>query len=121
MNNVSKIIFSLILTLISTSLVAETATELETNHLLQYIGNSGCTFVRNGTDYTSEEAEAHILRKYNYVKNKVSTTEQVIEYAATESSFSGKTYTIKCPGQEPLPSAEWLTVELKKYRAEPKN
>ena len=113
--------FSLILTLSSISLMAETTTELETNHLLQYIGNSGCTFIRNGTDYTSKEAEAHILRKYNYVKNKISTTEQVIKYAATESSFSGKPYAIKCPGQESLPSAEWLTAELKKYRSEPKN
>jgi len=117
MNKLSIIICLLICSFtITTS--AQTKTEDEVQHLLQYISNAGCTFTRNGTDHTPGDAQQHILRKYNYVKNKVSTTEQVIKYAATKSSFTGKPYTITCPGQETVPSSQWLTEELIKYRAQ---
>lgn len=93
------------------------AMEEETLHLLEYISHSGCVFTRNGSEYSSKEARSHILRKYNYVKSKISTTEQVIKYAATKSSISGKAYTITCPGEELVPSAEWLTAELLNFRS----
>ena len=116
MNKLSIMTISLLISLFTFVASAQTNTEVEVQHLLQYIGNAGCTFTRNGTDHTPEEAQQHILRKYNYVKNKVSTTEQVIKYAATESSFTGKPYAITCPGQEAVPSSQWLTEELIKYR-----
>ncbi|MBE9547863.1 MAG: DUF5329 domain-containing protein [Proteobacteria bacterium] len=116
MNVLFKSFSVFIVLLTGLSNAASIAMEEETLHLLDYIGQSGCTFTRNGTEYSSEEARSHILRKYNYVKSKISTTEQVIKYAATKSSISGKAYTITCPGEEPVPSAEWLSSELLKYR-----
>lgn len=92
--------------------------EEETQYLLEYIGNSSCTFTRNGKVYQPDEARSHIQRKYKHVKKKVQTTEQVIKYAATKSSISGKVYTIKCPGEAAVPSAEWLSSELARFRSE---
>jgi len=92
--------------------------EEETLHLLEYIGSSGCIFTRNGKEYQPDEARSHIQRKYKHVKKKVQTTEQVIKYAATKSSISGKVYTIKCSEEAAVPSAEWLTSELLRYRSE---
>jgi len=119
MTKIATLSYSLIFALFSITSLAETTTEIETKHLLDYIGNSHCIFIRNGTEYPSKEAASHIKRKYNHMRNKVKTTEQVIKYAATESSFSGDPYMIKCPGKEQITSAEWLTVELTRYRAEP--
>lgn len=118
MNKFSIISISLLICLLNTAASAQSNTDEEVQHLLQYIGTAGCTFTRNGTDHTPEEAQQHISRKYNYVKNKAGSTEQIIKYAATESSITGKPYTIKCPGHDSVPSAQWLTEELINYRSQ---
>ncbi len=89
----------------------------EIDHLLSYIEHSGCTFVRNGKDYSAKEAREHIQRKYDYVKNRVKTTEDFILSAASESSLSGKPYKVSCDGEEML-TAEWLRTELNTLRSE---
>jgi len=99
------------------NVMADTATvEHETQYLLDYIEHSGCIFIRNGSEYSPKKARSHIQRKYDYVKDKVSTTEQVIKYAATESSWTGRPYTINCPNKTAVPSADWLTKALMDYR-----
>lgn len=94
-------------------LAASTSDEIE--HLLNFVAASGCTFERNGNDYDSVEARAHIQRKYNHIKDKVNTTEDFIQYAASESSMSGKKYHATCNGQT-ITSGDWLTKELERYR-----
>jgi hypothetical protein len=93
---------------------ADTACEVE--RLLGFIEKSQCTFVRNGYKYDAADARAHIQRKYDYIEDRVETTEQVIKYAATESSMSGEPYSVICSGLEE-PSAEWLIRELARIRA----
>lgn len=88
----------------------------EIQHLLKFIGGSGCTFVRNGEAHDSPAARKHIEGKYAYAKRWIETTEQFIEYTATKSSLSGERYRVICDGQEE-PSADWLTRELERYRA----
>jgi len=117
MNNIIKIPVLFTTFFLGFMDVSAATVEQETHHLLNYMANSGCIFIRNGTEYSSKEARSHLQRKYNHVKNKVNSTEQVIEYAATESSFSGKPYSINCPGKPVVPSAEWLTKELLIYRS----
>lgn len=115
MKTLSNILCSLILMLFSVTGIAQTVDQ-EMQHLLQTIGNSDCIFIRNDTEYPPKEAQAHIQRKYDYIKSRISTTEQAIKYAATESSWSGKPYQIKCPGENSVPSSQWLTDELIIYR-----
>ena len=104
-------LFSLAMAMADTDIV-----EQETQYLLDYIEHSGCVFIRNGSEYSPQKARSHIQRKYNYVKDKISTTEQVIQYAATESSWTGRPYTINCPNKTAVPSADWLTKALIDYR-----
>lgn len=92
---------------------ASTSDEIE--HLLNFVAASGCTFERNGNDYDSVEARAHIERKYDHIKGRVNTTEDFIRYAASESSMSGKKYHATCNGQT-ITSGDWLTKELERYR-----
>jgi hypothetical protein len=104
------------LLLLATSLPVVADSIQEISHLLTFVADSGCTYVRNGKQYDAAKAREHIERKYEYLRDRISTTEQFIKYAATESSTSGQPYTVICSGQEE-PSADWLSRELARYRA----
>ena len=95
--------------------VSAASTNDEIEHLLNFVADSGCTFERNGNDYDSVEARAHIQRKYNHIQDKINSTEDFIKYAASQSSMSGKKYHATCSGQT-ITSKDWLTQELKRYR-----
>ena len=87
----------------------------EIDHLLEYVENAGCEFIRNSKSYNGAEARAHIQRKYNYFKGRIKTTEDFMAYAATKSTMSGKTYKVRCNGRE-MSCAEWLRIELERFR-----
>jgi hypothetical protein len=91
--------------------------EDEIAYLLATVAESGCTFIRNGSEHSAQNAREHMELKYGHVKRRVRTSEQFIEYAATKSSITGSSYTIRCAGAE-TPSGEWLSAALLRYRAE---
>jgi hypothetical protein len=99
---------------------AEPATKVQTevNFLLGFVEGSGCEFYRNGTWHDSKAAEAHLRDKYKYLvaSNLINTTEEFIERAATESSFSGKPYEVRCNGGATITSNQWLRKELARIR-----
>ncbi len=89
--------------------------EDEVAHLLNYIEQSDCTFIRNGTSYSAAEARAHIGRKFDHIKSRISSAEQFITYGASKSSITGKAYSIDCGGVS-MESGRWLSEELEAYR-----
>jgi len=89
--------------------------EEEVAHLLNYIEHSACTFIRNGTSYTSADARSHIERKYNHIKNRIASAEQFITYGASKSSITGNRYLVECNGVT-VPSGPWLRDELAAFR-----
>ena len=95
------------------------AARAEIAHLLKYLESSGCQFQRNDSWYGSARAASHLNRKYEYLLKKglVTSAETFIERAATESSASGKPYSVKCGDAAAVPSAAWLRAELVNYRA----
>ncbi len=95
------------------------AVQNEVNYLFGYIAGSGCEFNRNGSWYNAQKAHAHLRDKYKYLveKNLADTTEHVIERAASESSFSGKPYQIRCSDGVAVPSQQWLREKLMQLRA----
>jgi hypothetical protein len=94
-------------------------TQSEVNLLLGYVAGSGCEFYRNGSWYNAHKAHVHLRDKYNYLvqNNLLDTTEQFIERAASESSFSGKPYLIRCSGVPAVNSQQWLREKLVELRA----
>ena len=89
----------------------------EITHLLNYIETSDWIFFWSNICHDPKEAVKHIEKKYNYLKKRIKNTEDFIKGAATGSSISGKPYMIICNGVE-MPTADWLRIELKKYRAQ---
>ena len=103
----------------ATSSAAETEAEIE--FLLAAVGNSGCTFIRNGKRHEAENAEDHLRMKYKRGKRYASTTELFIERLASASSMSKKPYYIECPGNAAVPTGDWLTEKLTEYRSTASN
>jgi hypothetical protein len=90
---------------------------VEIDYLLAAIGSSDCTFIRNGSRYDAEDAEAHLRMKYKRGKRYASTTENFIERLASKSSMSRKPYFIECGNAEKVESGIWLELRLEEFRA----
>ena len=89
---------------------------LEINYLISYLQTSDCQMIRNGKAYSGEDGAKHVQRKYDYFRDKISSTEEFIGYAATKSTMSGRLYEVQCPGEAPVSSSAWLLKELEVYR-----
>ena len=96
-------------------------TEAEIEYLISAVGESGCTFIRNGSRHDAEDAASHMRLKYRRGKRYATTAELFIERLASKSSFSGKPYAIECPDSTAVPSGDWLTARLHEYRAQASN
>lgn len=90
--------------------------QAEVAHLLEFVRTTTCTVDRNGSLHDGPSAHAHILKKYDYFRDRIRTTEDFIAYSATRSTVSNQAYTVLCPGQPRRETAEWLKRELERYR-----
>ncbi|WP_444918176.1 DUF5329 family protein [Microbulbifer sp. JMSA003] len=88
----------------------------EINHLMEFVSASECTFIRNDSEHTSQEAVEHMEKKYKYFSNKIDSAEDFIRLSATKSTFSGKPYHIQCADKPKEESQRWLLNELARYR-----
>ena len=86
-------------------------------HLTRFVAESGCNFIRNNKTHTPAQAVEHIDKKYTYFKADIDSAEKFIELSATQSTLTGRKYTIKCPGQDAVESREWLLEELRAFRS----
>jgi hypothetical protein len=111
--NWSKL-FGFILLAYATLSYANTYDEIE--HLLNYVSATSCKYERNGELHTGAEARKHIVRKYEYYRDKINSAEDFIKYAATKSAMSGKKYKVHCANTKTQYSSEWLLNELNNYR-----
>lgn len=94
---------------------SDTQTDTEIQYLLAFVAASQCSFVRNGTAHDPADAADHLRLKYSRGANYVDSAEQFIDRLASESSWSGKPYTVICEGVT-LPSRDWLYQALEQYR-----
>ena len=108
----------LTLVLFSASIMADVlpATQLEIDHLLNFIRNSSCIIDRNGKTYAAVKAISHIEKKYAYFEDEIETSEDFIELSASKSTMSGKYYMVHCGDEEQIRTREWLMQELKGLR-----
>jgi hypothetical protein len=89
----------------------------EIDHLLQYLSESGCSYVRNGSEHSAQDAVGHIRKKADYYEDDIDSTERFIELSASRSTISGRSYTIRCPGLPEQDANTWLSAELARYRS----
>ena len=94
---------------------ASATAEREIGHLLDFVSASGCTFIRNGKEHDSMEAADHLRLKYERGRRYASSAENFIDRLASESSWTGKAYSVRC-GESLEASGQWLHRELANYR-----
>ena len=92
------------------------AMDEEIDYLLNTVGASGCTFIRNGKRYAAPDAQEHLQTKRKRGKRYFSSADEFIEKIASKSSMSGKPYLIQCTDGREQPSGEWFAALLAKYR-----
>lgn len=98
-----------------TSALAAEDYDAEVQYLLGFVEDSGCIFTRNGRDHDAADAADHLRLKYDRGGKYVNSAEQFIDRLATESSWTGKDYTVTCDGHTE-PSADWLHRALHAHR-----
>lgn len=88
-------------------------------YLLEQTRASELVFIRNGKEYPPQEAVEHLQKKYDYFRKKrrVQTPEDFIRLAGTKSLISGKAYTVRLTDGTEQKAADWLTAQLKRFRA----
>jgi hypothetical protein len=86
------------------------------DYLINYIGKSNATFIRNGQSHTPAEAVAHIKAKYEHFKNEIKTPEDFIRLAASKSLQTGKPYLVRTPDGKETHLDAWLADVLKHHR-----
>lgn len=91
----------------------------EIGDLIGALGHSGCEFERNGSWHDAQRAQAHLQRKYEWLRKRdlAGPAEQFIDRAASRSSVSGKPYRVRCPGKPVVDSATWFRGVLQRLRA----
>ena len=95
----------------------ETPLQQTIDYLLDYVSQSGLTFLRNGRSYTASEAAAHMRRKYDHFRDDIESAEDFIRLTATRSLTSGKLYTLVDEDGRELATGDWLTGILFEYRS----
>ena len=119
-----EILFSLCLGLSVSATTLATPTpagQQEIEYLISHLAKSGCEFYRNGTWYDSGKAEEHLRTKFEYARSGIAVAEDFIAKAASNSSFSGEAYQVRCGvDARAVTSSQWLTEALARYRAVPR-
>ncbi len=93
----------------------------EIDALLARLQRSGCQFNRNGTWHDAADVRGHLLRKLAAVEDATTlrSTEQFIDAAASFSSMTQQPYLVRCGSAAPVPSRDWLLLQLQALRAAP--
>ena len=90
-------------------------TEIES--LLTYLGGlDGAVFIRNGSEHTAKEAEAHVRMKWEKQADKIKTAEEFIALCASQSSLSGTRYEIRLKAGKTVFADDLLKTELVRMR-----
>jgi hypothetical protein len=71
-------------------------------------------FVRNSKEYTGAQAADFLRGKLHWQIDKVATAQDFIQQIGTRSTTSGNVYMVRLADGRELPSAQFLTQELRR-------
>lgn len=83
-------------------------------YLIDNVAKSQLTFIRNGTEYSSQEAADHIRKKYEYFKSRIESIDDFIQMCASKSLMSGEPYLVSTAHGKIL-LEKWLREILNEY------
>jgi hypothetical protein len=91
------------------------AEQARIERLIDYVqSRKDVKFVRNGSDYSCDDAAKFMRGKMKAMGEHVNTAQQFIEQIATKSSTTGQPYMIRFADGKTVPVAQFLGEELKR-------
>ena len=94
--------------------------QLRIDKLIRHVEvQKGMKFIRNGTEYSCEEAAKFLRGKMDSMGAEVTSARDFIERIASKSSMSGKPYHVRFSDGRLITSAQFLGDELKRLEAAP--
>ena len=94
--------------------------QLRIDKLIRHVEvQKGMKFIRNGTEYSCEEAAKFLRGKMDSMGAEVTSARDFIERIASRSSMSGKPYHVRFSDGRLITSAQFLGDELKRLEAAP--
>jgi hypothetical protein len=76
--------------------------------MLKMIEASDTAFIREGQEYKSQDAVAHLRKKLGLAGSRVTTLQIFIDELASKSSITGKPYQVKLADGKVVGAREWL-------------
>lgn len=113
----TRIILAALLCLIPIAAHAREANQdARIGHLIGSVEElKGAVFIRNGTEYDTKAAAAHLRMKLGKAGDKVKTAEEFIDALASKSSVSGKPYQIRKADGTVVDTRPFFYTRLKEY------
>ncbi|MEQ1806641.1 MAG: DUF5329 family protein [Burkholderiaceae bacterium] len=94
------------------------AEQARIDRLIEFVqSRKDVKFVRNGSDYSCEDAARFMRRKLKSMGEHVTSAQQFIDQIASKSSTTGQPYLIRFADGKTIPSAQFLGEELKRMDA----
>ena len=91
--------------------------EKEIKSLMQHLRElDGAVFIRNGKEYSVDDAIDHLLRKLEAAGDSIKTTEDFIKLVGTKSSQSDEPYQIRMQDGNLITTEQWFTERLRDVR-----
>ena len=88
--------------------------------LIRYVESQKATkFIRNGTEYTAEDAGKFLRGKLEAMGGEVTTARQFIKRIASRSSMSGQPYHVRLADGQTLLAENFLEDELQRIERQP--
>ncbi|UTF59343.1 DUF5329 domain-containing protein [Gilvimarinus sp. DA14] len=92
--------------------------EEEIQYLIDFVAESGVTFIRNGSEHSAREAAEHLQMKYNRASRYAKDAEGFIDNLASKSSITRRPYQVVLADGTMLNASDWLYSALRQYRAQ---
>ncbi len=94
------------------------AEQARIDRLIEYVqSRKDVKFVRNGNDYSCEDAARFMRGKLKSMGEHVTSAQQFIDQIASKSSTTGQPYLIRFADGKTISSAQFLGEELKRMDA----
>ena len=94
------------------------AEQARIDRVIEYIqSRKDMKFIRNGSEYSCEDAAKFMRGKMKSMGEHVSSAQQFIEQIATKSSTTGQPYMVRFVDGKTMPLAQFLGDELKRMDA----
>jgi len=111
-----------LLTLVARPGWAETPAQEQSRieKLIRYVeAQKAMKFIRNGTEYTAEDAGKFLRGKLEAMGGEVTTARQFIKRIASRSSMSGQPYHVRLADGRTLLAENFLEDELQRIERQP--